>query len=520
MKHFNVTGQCIPKEHYMVNIDQRLEKIKKMVDAGNYFCINRGRQYGKTTTLHLLKSYLQKDYTVFMLSFENMGESDFATDEQFAANFLWRLNDAQEWGLVNDLTAEANNIIKPYYDENFADVKLVQLSSLISKLCKYNDKPIVLLIDEVDQASNYESFLRFLGLLRDKYLQRLQMPTFKSIILASVYDIRNLKLKMRPEQEHQYNSPWNIAVKFDIKMSLSTNGIELMLQDYCKDRNIEIDTSLMAKLLYDYTSGYPFLVSRLCQIMDEEIKTWNKESFLKATKILINEQNTLFDDIRKKLCQFSGLHDMLWQILYAGEKFAYNAYDKSINIALMFNFVKDSNGIVVVSNRIFEIWLYNLFVAEEGSKKAIYREGSIDKNQFINNGKLDVDHILERFIVHYNDIYGNKDVKFHEKEGRKYFMFYLKPIINGVGNMYVEAETRDETRTDLVIDYLGKQYIIELKIWRGNSYNERGEKQLQEYLEYFNVKKGYLLSFNFNKNKQVGLHTVIIDDKTIVEAVV
>ena len=107
-----------------------------------------------------------------------------------------------------------------------------------------------------------------------------------------------------------------------------------------------------------------------------------------------------------------------------------------------------------------------------------------------------------------------------EKEGRRLFLLYLRPIINGVGNYYVEAETRDETRTDIIIDYLAHQYIIELKIWRGNAYNERGEKQLKEYLDYFNAPKGYMLSFCFNKKKEIGTHIIQIGDKTIVEAIV
>jgi len=51
MKRFNITGKCIPEQHYMVDISERIERIRKMVDAGDYLCINRGRQYGKTTTL-------------------------------------------------------------------------------------------------------------------------------------------------------------------------------------------------------------------------------------------------------------------------------------------------------------------------------------------------------------------------------------------------------------------------------------------------------------------------------------
>ena len=70
------------------------------------------------------------------------------------------------------------------------------------------------------------------------------------------------------------------------------------------------------------------------------------------------------------------------------------------------------------------------------------------------------------------------------------------------------------------MDYLGEQFIIELKIWRGNEYNERGERQLADYLEYYRKDRGYLLSFNFNQKKEIGVKELQIGDKTIVEAVV
>lgn len=41
-RRFNITGLCIPERHYMVRLDNRLEKIKEdFVDYGSYFVINR-----------------------------------------------------------------------------------------------------------------------------------------------------------------------------------------------------------------------------------------------------------------------------------------------------------------------------------------------------------------------------------------------------------------------------------------------------------------------------------------------
>ena len=117
-------------------------------------------------------------------------------------------------------------------------------------------------------------------------------------------------------------------------------------------------------------------------------------------------------------------------------------------------------------------------------------------------------------------VYGDRDEKFLEADGRRYFMLFLKPIINGTGNYYIEARTRNDEQTDMIIDYLGQQYIIEMKIWHGNAYNERGEKQLSDYLEYYHVDKGYMLSFNFNKNKKIGVKEVVLGEKLLIEAVV
>ena len=66
-KYFNTEGSCKPEEHYMVKLDDRLARIKKLlVDRKKYFVINRGRQYGKTTTLRGLEEYC-KTITSFCL---------------------------------------------------------------------------------------------------------------------------------------------------------------------------------------------------------------------------------------------------------------------------------------------------------------------------------------------------------------------------------------------------------------------------------------------------------------------
>ena len=51
----------------MVDLSERVKEIRKLVEAGKYFAINRARQYGKTTTLNALRKDLESDYVVLSL---------------------------------------------------------------------------------------------------------------------------------------------------------------------------------------------------------------------------------------------------------------------------------------------------------------------------------------------------------------------------------------------------------------------------------------------------------------------
>lgn len=44
-------------------------------------------------------------------------------------------------------------------------------------------------------------------------------------------------------------------------------------------------------------------------------------------------------------------------------------------------------------------------------------------------------------------------------------------------------------------------YIVELKVWYGEEYHEKGLVQLGEYLEQYSLDTGYLLIFDFRKLK-------------------
>ena len=55
-----------------------------MVDNGDYFVINRARQYGKTTTLNALAGILAEAYFVVRLDFQSLGSASYKDENTFS----------------------------------------------------------------------------------------------------------------------------------------------------------------------------------------------------------------------------------------------------------------------------------------------------------------------------------------------------------------------------------------------------------------------------------------------------
>ena len=528
MKCFNTTAVCIPSKHYMVDLSERVREIKKLVDAGKYFTINRARQYGKTTTLTALTRFLTGQYVVISTSFEGIGKDGFSDEAAFVKEFCRLLR--REFRREENIPARTKQDVESLFKLGTGNLKLGDLFDVLLDWCDESENRIILIIDEIDTATNNQVFLDFLAGLRDNYINRdaKGINTFQSVILAGVTDVKHLRSKIRPDGEHKENSPWNIAADFNVDMSLSEKGIRGMLEEYESDHHTGRDTGSIAKQIHEYTSGYPFLVSRICQLLDEKVsattgtaRAWTRSGMDEAIKLLLAENNSLFQSMTKNLNNVPELKAAIRSILMEGTRLAWNPDQDDIAQMQMYGLIRNDRGTVRVANRIFETRLYNLFLSEEELKSNVfYREGDLAKNIFIEDGKLNVRLILSRFIDTYHQVYGPLTERFREKDGRELFLLYLKPIINGTGNYYIEAQTRDQKRTDVIIDYLGDQYIIELKIWRGERYNAEGEKQIAEYLDYYGLTTGYMLSFNFNKRKEPGVRQVYIGEKLLYEGVV
>ena len=500
----------------MVDISNRVEKMKMLVEREEYFVINRGRQYGKTTTLAALGRYLAGEYTVISMDLQGIGDAIFESEKIFCQKFLENI----------DIFLEKTS---KDYDRKWADPIVTDfdlLSRHITKMCK--GEKTILMIDESDKASNHRVFINFLGVLRKKYLARNAGHdfTFQSVILAGVYDIKNIKQKMVSEglrelgaEERGNDSPWNIAENFDEEMAFKPIEIAGMLSEYELDYQTGMNVEEVSEEIYSYTSGYPFLVTRICEYLHEKLeKNWNKAGVLEAVRLITEEPqpNTLFDDLFKNIRNNEQLSNFLYNILLVGKQFRFAQGNEVIGAALRYAFVRIAEREVRIHNKIFEIVISGYFISKEHleGRKAIDSDVEMD---VVSGDKFNIELFFEKFNAHYQQRYAHQDIEFLEREAAFLFLFFLQPYLNGNGFYFLQAEPGAGKRMDVVIVYGGEEFIVELKIWRGQKRQTDAQKQLLGYMEKRGVEKGYLLTFDFRQKREQKMKWITVGGKRLFE---
>ncbi|MCP4133294.1 MAG: AAA family ATPase [bacterium] len=509
-KEFNITGTCIPAKHYMANISAKVDQILDLVEKGYYFTINRPRQYGKTTMIFMVEQALKKrdDYLVIDTSFEGVGDALFENEKVFSKCFLellarrLRFTDKESSGFFKEAAATVKN--------------LNGLSAVITDFILEKEKKTVLLIDEVDKSSNNQLFLSFIGMLRNKYLDRNKGAdyTFQSVILAGVHDIKTLKLKIRPNEEKKYNSPWNIAVDFKVDLSLFPHEIAPMLEEYSREQNVSMDIKAISERLFYHTSGYPFLVSKLCRMIDEDYlpgkdeRTWDVLDPDKAVTALVEESNTNFDSLIINLENNPELHDLVLDIVIDSKEVSYTVHNPVINLGILYGiFGRSEENKIKIHNRVYAELIYSYLSSKIETSPSSNQMGVYNyRDNFIEeDGSLNFEKVLFKYREFMKKEYSVRDINFLEREYRLIFLAFMRPILNGRGYDFKEPQVGSEQRIDIVVTYEKWRYLIELKKWYGPAYHKKGLVQLANYLDLLNLDKGFLLIFDTRKESgQVG----------------
>ena len=115
-------------------------------------------------------------------------------------------------------------------------------------------------------------------------------------------------------------------------------------------------------------------------------RQYGKTTTLKALGKCL-EQQPFFESMVRQLEEYPEMKRILKAVLFLGKRVSYNPDISAINLAAMFGYIINAGGSIQVANRIFEMRLYNLFLAEEELSNAIYDKAQGNKSDFAVNAK-------------------------------------------------------------------------------------------------------------------------------------
>ncbi|RLC01562.1 MAG: hypothetical protein DRI57_30950 [Deltaproteobacteria bacterium] len=219
------------------------------------------------------------------------------------------------------------------------------------------------------------------------------------------------------------------------------------------------------------------------------------------------------DSLIKNLENNRNLYENVFNILINGKRIPFNITTPVINLGMLYGILSDSQEGCKIHNRIYEQRIYSYMMTKRLMSEP---EPMLAPHpEYYTEDGLNVRLILERFQTFMKEHCSHKDRKFLEREGRLLFLSFLRPIINGRGFDFKEPNVGDERRMDIVITWQDKRYVLELKIWHGPKAHQAGLKQLSDYLDTYSLKKGFLLIYDFNKNKKYKQEEIAFEDKQI-----
>jgi len=486
-RYFNTTGFCRPDWHYMVDPNMEIiNEINRLIQNNQYFIIHAPRQSGKTTLLHSITKQINSEgrYIAVTFSMENAGTRQMPLKE---AMFL----------TIKSLAALAESFLPadelpPPVASYKKDAGL--LFDYLKDWSQQQTKPIVLFIDEIDSIFD-DKMVATLRQLRNGF--QLRPSAFPaSVALVGLRDIREYKNKVKEiDGEMGSGSPFNIKAESFFLKNFTKEQIAQLFQQYTDETGQQFSEAVI-ELIYVYTGGQPWLVNAIANEITVKIlkqdsqKEITTEIVDTAKENLIQRRDTHLDSLMDKLKDPRIMN--IVQSIISGNNVKEESYNDDLQYAIDLGIVIESTEGIKISNKI-----YSEIIPRVLNK--IFQDGMIpvlSPEWFLKYGKLDMNLLLKEFQQFYRENAESWIDRFSYKEcGQQLLlMAFLQRIINGGGKINREMAL-GRGRTDLLIEFSGDKFVLELKIKNQNYTQEKSLIQLSRYLDTVGLNSGYLIAF-------------------------
>jgi hypothetical protein len=500
-RFFNTSGPVVAADHYRIDPLQRVdwEEIQALIANKRYFVLHAPRQTGKTSTLLAMMDALNLSgrYTALYANIEAVqaARGDAANGLALVCEII--ASRARTYGLA-DLQGLVQSILSNQQS-------LGALTELLTRWATISEKPIVLLLDEVDALVG-DTLISLLRQIRAGYDQR---PTAfpQSIILCGVRDVRDYRLHSPGHEVVTGGSAFNIKAK-SLSLGNFTQAEIAALYQQHTDATGQAFAASIFRNLWEDTQGQPWLVNALGYELTWENRAARDrttaitlEDYHAARERLIYSRATHLDQLTDKLRE--PRINTVVSALMSGEQADLRLSEDDLQ------YVEDL-GLIVrkpqihMANRIYQEIIPREITAPI--------QDSIVQQQawFLTpEHRLDLPKLLAAFQQFFRE---NSEVwlqglPYREAAPHLLLQAFLQRIVNGGGRINREYAL-GRKRTDLLIEwpinekqaYHGEvqRIVLELKILHHSLEKTiaDGVQQTVDYVRQVGASEAYLVIFN------------------------
>ncbi len=512
-------------DHYMIDPLARfdLPEIESLMDDKRYFVLHAPRQTGKTTSLLALMHHINTvgQYRALYANIEgaqalrgNVGKGMVVISDVIAqaAQIYLKDNRLIDWLRQDGLYAP---------DEN-------SLSRLLTHWSQTSDRPVILLLDEVDALVG-DTLISLLRQIRAGYAQRPEAFP-QAMILCGVRDVRDYRIHTTHHEIITGGSAFNIKAVSLCLGNLTPDETRALWQQHEDATGQSIDPAIYPELWQD-TAGQPWLVNAL----GYEV-TWNDrtarnpstpitlERYKAARERLIQSRATHLDQLADKLKE-PRVHGTVAALL-EGET-------TSIDVTTDDQQYVEDLGLITtrpqvrIANRIYQEIIPRELAWIAQTRITHQQPWYLDTHH-----RLDMKKLLTAFQQFFRE---NSDAwleKFDYKEAGPQLLLqaFLQRIVNGGGRINREYGL-GRRRTDLFLEwpvdeslgYLGtvQRVVIELKILHQglDATQKQGLVQTADYADRCGADESHLMIFDRHPNipwqERIWQHDEVVGQRVI-----
>lgn len=502
MRFFNTAGPVNCQDHYCSPPLERfdLAEILMLIEQKKYFILHAPRQVGKTSFLLALRDYLNKQGKYDCL-YINVEAAQAAREKVASAMAT----------ILREIALRASGLLQDEYPESIRSQSLAEngYSALNTMLTlwarhnnKHNDKPIILLIDEIDSLVG-DSLISVLRQLRAGYDKRPESFP-QSVILCGVRDVRDYRLHMGSKDMITGGSAFNIKAKslrlgdFDKKETFA------LYAEHTQETGQNFTDEALENL-WELTQGQPWLVNALGYETCFELRTGRERAkpitasmVLEAKENIILRRETHLDQLIHKLKEprVKRVVEPMLEGVNLNDEVGQDDIQYVIDLGLI---SRGRRGLDIANPIYREVIPRELnFVTQLNFESTVVPSWYMESN-----GSLNINKLLVAFQQFFRENSESWVERFDYKEAGPQLLLqaFLQRIINGGGRIEREYGL-GKKRTDLLVIWPYQQevqrVVIELKLLH-KSFNAtlaEGLQQTWEYMDKCASKDGHLIIFD------------------------